>query len=215
MPALHTTKASDRQVYPACCWHASSAEIPSHECGHHAWLQGVLSSRACSSTVPHLMTEKKNASPEALAFVTEVFEKQVPFNRLLDLHVQIDEEAGITVSFNMRDQLIGNFVQHSLHGGVIFSALDVLGGLVAFANLLPGKRRHLTSKDIDLFSRLGTIDMRVDFLRPGQGQQFVATGEALRVGRKVAVTRMDLCNEKGVLIAVATGAYSTGAYTVS
>jgi len=56
--------------------------------------------------------------------------------------------------------------------------------------------------------------MRVDFLRPGLGVEFVATGTVLRVGRKVAVTRMELHNDEDSLIAVATGAYSTGAYTV-
>ena len=73
----------------------------------------------------------------------------------------------------------------------------------------------LTDEEIALFSRLGTIDMRVDFLRPGLGEVFFATGLVLRVGRKVAVTRMELHNDEGSLIAVATGAYSTGAYTVS
>ena len=72
----------------------------------------------------------------------------------------------------------------------------------------------LTDEEIALFSRLGTIDMRVDFLRPGLGEEFVATGTVLRVGRKVAVTRMELHNDEDSLIAVATGAYSTGAYTV-
>ena len=161
------------------------------------------------------MTKKKKESDETLAFVAEVFEKQVPFNRVLDLRVDMDDEAQVKVSFRMKDKLVGNFIRGTLHGGVIFSALDVVGGLVASVNLCPRRKSRLTDEEIALFSRLGTIDMRVDFLRPGLGEAFVATGAVLRVGRKVAVTRMELHNDEGSLIAVATGAYSTGAYTVS
>lgn len=55
-----------------------------------------------------------------------------------------------------------------------------------------------------------TIDLGVDYLRPGAGSHFVGTGTALRSRRRVAVTRMELCNEEGTLIAVGTGSYATG-----
>ncbi len=121
------------------------------------------------------MTKKKKESDETLAFVAEVFEKQVPFNRVLDLRVDIDDEAQVKVSFRMKDKLVGNFIRGTLHGGVIFSALDVVGGLVAFVNLCPRRKSRLTDEEIALFSRLGTIDMRVDFLRHGMGEEFFAT----------------------------------------
>ncbi len=52
------------------------------------------------------MTKKKKESDETLAFVAEVFEKQVPFNRVLDLRVDIDDEAQVKVSFRMKDKLV-------------------------------------------------------------------------------------------------------------
>ncbi len=57
------------------------------------------------------------------------------------------------------------------------------------------------------FAKIGTIDMRIDYLRPGIGDHFIATGYVLRTGNKVAVTRMELHNDAGQLIAVGTGAY--------
>ena len=54
---------------------------------------------------------------------------------------------------------------------------------------------------------VGTIDLRIDFLRPGTGTRFFAKGYLLRTGSRVAVTRMELHNEDDVLIAVGTGAY--------
>jgi len=60
------------------------------------------------------------------------------------------------------------------------------------------------------FNKIGTIDIRVDYLRPGLGAYFIATGSTLRTGNKVSVTRMELHNDKGILIAVGTGTYVVG-----
>ena len=60
------------------------------------------------------------------------------------------------------------------------------------------------------FNKIGTIDIRVDYLRPGLGEYFIATGSTLRTGNKVSVTRMELHNDKGILIAVGTGTYVVG-----
>ena len=50
----------------------------------------------------------------------------------------------------------------------------------------------------------------MDFLRPGLGKFFTATGTKLRTGNKVSVTRMELHDEKGILIAAGTGSYLVG-----
>ena len=57
---------------------------------------------------------------------------------------------------------------------------------------------------------VGTIDLRIDYLRPGLGRYFIATGSILRAGNKVAVTRMELRNDEDAHIAVGTGAYLVG-----
>jgi uncharacterized protein (TIGR00369 family) len=61
---------------------------------------------------------------------------------------------------------------------------------------------------LERFGRVSTIDLRVDFLRPGTGMTFTATARTLRTGNKVAVTRTELTNETGELIAVGTGSYT-------
>lgn len=55
--------------------------------------------------------------------------------------------------------------------------------------------------------RLGTIDMRVDYLAPGRGDHFEASASLLRVGKKVFVTRMELRNDRNDLIAAGTATY--------
>jgi uncharacterized protein (TIGR00369 family) len=57
---------------------------------------------------------------------------------------------------------------------------------------------------------MGTIDMRIDYIRPGKGIYFLATGHILRLGHKVAVTRTEFVNDEGVLIAVETSTYLVG-----
>jgi acyl-coenzyme A thioesterase PaaI-like protein len=74
-----------------------------------------------------------------------------------------------------------------------------------------GRRQNLSRNDIiSWIARIGTIDMRVDYLRPGRGERFQSSGTVMRTGNKVAVTRMELRNEKDIMIAVGTGAYIVG-----
>lgn len=59
-------------------------------------------------------------------------------------------------------------------------------------------------------SKMGTIDLRVDYLRPGRGTRFTATSTLLRAGNKVAVARVELHNEEQTHIASATATYMVG-----
>jgi uncharacterized protein (TIGR00369 family) len=154
------------------------------------------------------LTETPQVSPQALLDAARVFEERIPFNQVLGLRMERLGESDVVVRFDMRDELIGNFTRGNLHGGVISSVLDVVGGLVAFIALLRREGVQSLEDEADKFSRLGTIDLRVDYLRPGLGTTFSAKGFVLRAGRKVVVTRMELHNEEESLIAVGTGAYS-------
>lgn len=137
-----------------------------------------------------------------------IFEEKVPFNRLLGVKVDGIDEESVRMRLEMRDEFVGHFVHRVLHGGVTASVLDVTGGLAAFVGTL-NRISHLPFDDqIQRFNNLGTIDLRIDYLRPGRGQWFLATAYILRIGSKVAVTRMELHNDEDNLIAVGTGAYT-------
>ena len=84
-----------------------------------------------------------------------------------------------------------------------------------FAQLCVGSTltRHETISEDELrqrLSRMGTIDLRVDYLRPGRGERFTATSSLLRAGNKVAVARVELHNEEQLYIASATATYMVG-----
>lgn len=141
-----------------------------------------------------------------LEIMRGIYEK-LPFNNYLGLKVTFMEPDGSGCDFAMRDELIGNYVHGILHGGVISSVLDTTGGLAATVSMLE-RMAGLPLQEIkDGVARVGTIDMRVDYLRPGKGTHFYATGRVMRTGRKVAVTRMELHDQDQTLIAVGTAAY--------
>jgi uncharacterized protein (TIGR00369 family) len=57
------------------------------------------------------------------------------------------------------------------------------------------------------FARMSTIDLRVDFLRPGIGTSFIATATVTRLGGRIGSTQMRLVSDQGTLIATAAAAY--------
>jgi uncharacterized protein (TIGR00369 family) len=134
----------------------------------------------------------------------------LPFNRHLGLKVDFLDIERAGFRFNMKNELIGNTVHGILHGGVISTVLDTTGGMTATASALERMRNHSEDEIVKWIARVGTIDMRVDYLRPGRGSRFHSTGTVMRTGRKVAVTRMELKNQENKLIAVGTGTYIVG-----
>lgn len=155
------------------------------------------------SSEPFTLSEEEQAA-------VRLFFERVPFNVALGIELDEVSSERIVMHLPMKHDLIGNFVQGILHGGVIASILDVAGGAMALVGAFE-KHRHLSTEERMLrLSRLGTIDLRIDYLRPGRGQRFSACAMLLRSGNKVAVVRSELHNDDGVLVAVGTGTYLCG-----
>ncbi|MFQ5651948.1 MAG: thioesterase family protein [bacterium] len=153
------------------------------------------------------MTTRKSDLPSIIEQVKTVFEQQIPFNKLLQMEVEALSFEGARLRIEMRDELVGNFIHGILHGGVISTMLDVTGGLTAFMGLLQKMGPISNQEKVERLSKFGTIDLRVDYLRPGRGTYFISRGALLRTGNKVAVTRMELHNDDDELIALGTGTY--------
>lgn len=141
------------------------------------------------------------------ALLRKVFEENVPFNRVLGLKVESLDADAPKLRFDMRPDLIGNPRKQILHGGVISAVLDVAAG---FAIHLAVIRQQTEEQRDKHFPSIGTIDLRVDYLRPGRGHYFVATGRVVRLGNRVAVAHMELVNDAGELIATGGAAYMVG-----
>ena len=150
------------------------------------------------------------ASDELQILLKEVIEERIPFNRVLGLSVESFEMDQIQIRIGMRPELVGNFLRGNLHGGVISSILDVVGGMVAWLGVMKKMKGSPLEEMTECFSRVGTIDLRVDYLRPGLGDFFIGTGSIIRAGNKVTVVRMELHNNEEQMIAVGTGTYIVG-----
>ena len=156
------------------------------------------------------MTHDQKNLDEMLDLLKSLFEDGIPFNKVLGLKIESIKKDNIRLKFEMRDELIGNTLKKILHGGVISSVMDVTGGIISMADVIgkmAGRPRDEIAKR--LFN-VGTIDLRIDYLRPGNGKYFIATGSIMRTGMKVAVVRTQLHNDKDVLIAAGTGTYIIG-----
>lgn len=145
--------------------------------------------------------------PEFVAGIREIFEHKIAFNALLGL--QVDDIGGEFVRgrIEMRHELVGHFVHNRIHGGVIAACLDAMGGLAVMSAI---GARHLDEpplQRLQRFSRLGTIDLRIDYLRPGIGERFLMEAEVLRLGSRVASTRMAFLDADGKLLATGAAAY--------
>jgi uncharacterized protein (TIGR00369 family) len=147
---------------------------------------------------------------DALHMLGEALVNNIPFNRHIGLKYQTVSEEECVITFDMKPELVGNYIQGILHGGVISSAMDMVGGTMAAVGILHSNpATHLDELKKKL-GKLSTIDLRVDFLRPGRGNTFYAKAELLRAGKRVAVVRTELVNEENTQIAVATGSFMVG-----
>ena len=155
------------------------------------------------------MAEKLNFD-EIFKIMSEYYEEKSPFNKLLGIKMDELSLEKAVVSLEMKDELVGNTHMGILHGGVIATVLDFTGGVVAHLSVIEKMQDAPPAEIGKRLFQVGTIDLRVDYIRPGRGRLFKATGEMLRHGNKVAVTRSVLHNEEGVLIAAATGTYLVG-----
>ena len=150
------------------------------------------------------------STEKLLQLLKEITEEKIPFNKLIGMKIETLDLDKIGIRLEMRPELVGNFTRGNLHGGVISSVLDVTGGMVAWIGIMKKMEGQSFDEISERFYKIGTIDIRVDYLRPGLGEYFIATGSTLRTGNKVSVSRMELHNDKGILIAVGTGTYVVG-----
>ena len=156
------------------------------------------------------MQAQSESLTDILKILADVYENKLPFNKVLGLRIDRLEPGNVRVVFDMQPELVGNYIHGVLHGGVVSSVLDATGGIVASIGVVEKLQTRPPAEIAQGIAKVGTIDLRVDYLRPGLGQSFHATGTVMRSGRKVTVVRMELHNDTDKLIAVGTGTYIVG-----
>jgi len=127
-----------------------------------------------------------------------------PFVKFLGLtRDSFDLENG-RITLPWREEFVREQMTKVLHGGVISAILDVQTGFLILLHLAnEGTLSHRLAKG-------GTIDLLVDYLLPGRGRYFVASGNIRRVGKKIAVIETELHSDKQELVALGRATFMVG-----
>lgn len=142
-----------------------------------------------------------------IAGLKDIFEEKISFNKVLGLKITSLKPERVAGRIDMKKDLVGHYSFNRIHGGVISAGLDAMGGLAVMAAI---GARHMDEpplQRLNRFAKLGTIDLRVDYLRPGVSEYFELRAEVLRLGSRVASTRMEFYGADGKLMSAGSGAY--------
>ncbi len=136
-----------------------------------------------------------------LTILRRVAEEIIPFNKFLGVRVLLLEAGRVELEIPWRDELIGDAMRPAMHGGVISMLADTAGGICIWGAVE------------NPAARVSTIDLRVDYLRPGRAEALVCEALAVRVGRTVGVADMRLFHAlpsgaRSELVATGKGVYS-------
>ncbi len=111
---------------------------------------------------------------EFLTYLQRFVTEAVPFNRHLGIAVTAAGPGFVRMEAPFRPEFVGDPFRPALHGGIISTLIDACGGAAVWSALSPQ-------------DRVSTVDLRVDYLRPGEMAPLVAEGTVVRLGNRVGV----------------------------
>ena len=115
-------------------------------------------------------TEAGEFEPEFVAGLKDIFEQKILFNQVLGLEITSLKPEKVEGHIAMKRELIGHYSFNRIHGGVISAGLDAMGGLAVMAAIGARHMDEAPAQRLQRFGKLGTIDLRIDYLRPGIGE---------------------------------------------
>lgn len=126
-----------------------------------------------------------------------IIENLVPLHTFLKFKLENISEGFALIKVPFKEQYVGDPRRQSIHGGIIATALDSVGGAAAMTTLI-------SFEDV-----ISTIDMRVDYLRPGKPEDLFVEGRLVRSGNRIVVTSMiAFQGNKDYVVAEAKGVYN-------
>ncbi len=157
--------------------------------------------------MPHRSNAPVILEPEYIEGFRQIYEEKIVFNKTLGLKLVTVTPEAVEARIDMRSELVGHFAYNRIHGGVISAVLDAMGSAAVMAALAAKHMDEAPAKRLERFAKLGTIDLRVDYLRPGIGEYFTVHANALRVGSRVGSSRMEFRGPDGTLMSSGAAAY--------
>ena len=176
--------------------------MPRHRC-----CVALPDNTGMSKSLPAVQLTVPEFEEEFILGLKDIFEEKIVFNKLIGLKITSLKPDRVTARIDMRPELVGHYVHNRLHGGVISAGLDAMGGLAVMAAIGARHMDEAPLQRLHRFAKLGTIDLRVDYLRPGIGEYFELRAEVMRLGSRVGSTRMELLGADGKLLSTGAAAY--------
>jgi len=118
---------------------------------------------------------------EAASHQLEAFLQRVPYVRFLGMRAELAGDE-MTAILPFSEHLIGNTMIPALHGGVIGAFLE----MTALAQLSVTQGSAKVHK---------TIDVTIEYLRPGRAMTTYARADLRKVGRRVANVHVEAWQE--------------------
>jgi uncharacterized protein (TIGR00369 family) len=145
--------------------------------------------------------------PEFVTGLKTMFEERIVFNRVLGLKITRLHPEGVAGRIAMKQDLVGHYAYQRLHGGVISAGLDAMAGLAVMAAIGARHMDETPEQRLHRFGKLGTIDLRIDYLRQAISSHFDLSAEVLRLGSRVATVRMECRDAEAKLLSTGSAAY--------
>jgi len=152
---------------------------------------------------------RRSASEQSLLddTIKDLFEHKIVFNEYLGFTLGHCDSDSVSIDFAMRPELVGHYMHGRLHGGVIATVLDAVGGLAILLAIAELHNSESAEQIIKRFKALATIDIRIDYLRPGVGETFSAQANVVRLGRRIGTTYSVLKSSSDKTLATGSGSY--------
>jgi uncharacterized protein (TIGR00369 family) len=117
-----------------------------------------------------------------------------PYQRFLGVELVSAEEGAVEIRLPFREEFLRLEGSDWYHGGVVSALADIAGAYAVYSAVGDGG---------------ATIDLRVDWLRPALRGDLVASGRAVKIGRRVCVADVEVRDAESNLLAVARGLFAS------
>ncbi len=127
--------------------------------------------------------------------VRSFMEEKIPFNLHLGMKLAHYAPGEVHLLLPFQPSFIGDPRRPALHGGVLSTLIDTCGGAAAMSAIDEGEM-------------VSTVDLRVDYLRPGPPTDITAKATVIRRGNRVCLTEIDVVADGPDIIAKGRAAYN-------
>ena len=107
----------------------------------------------------------------------------VPYIRFLGMEAEIDGSDVLTCVLPFQEKLVGNTMLPALHGGVIGAFMEMTA------------LTDLSLRAPEGAKRPRTIDVTIDYLRPGRAKTTFARAKVQKAGRRIASVHVEAWQE--------------------